>query len=62
VLGKHSGSAAVRAPYGALRIRVDADEAAALLAQVRAYAVRHKHPPQRAELLRLYHELIHEAA
>ena len=62
VLGKHSGSAAVRAAYAALGIGVDAAEAAALLAQVRAYAVRHKHPPQRAELLRLYHELIHEAA
>jgi len=51
VLGKHSGSAAIRYAYGRLGVDHLADsQIAALLVQVRAFAARFKRPPEEEDL------------
>ncbi len=52
VLGKHSGSAAVRWAYGRLGIRLDEEGARAVLPLLREHAARTKRPPEQADLLR----------
>jgi homocitrate synthase NifV len=58
VLGKHSGSAGVRAAYGRLDLQLSDAAAQALLEHIRAYAVRTKRAPDDAELERLYREVL----
>jgi homocitrate synthase NifV len=57
VLGKHSGSTAVRAAYAALGIAVDEATARTLLALIRAHAVSHKQAPGAAQLRRLHRQI-----
>lgn len=54
VLGKHSGSSAVRQAYQALGIALDNDTAQALLARVRNFVVERKQTPGPDDLVVLY--------
>ncbi|MBI5335396.1 MAG: homocitrate synthase [Burkholderiales bacterium] len=56
VLGKHSGSHAVRHAYAALGLVVDEALAAGLLQRIREHVCRHKAPPTDAELRRFHLE------
>jgi homocitrate synthase NifV len=58
VLGKHSGSAGVRAAYGRLDLQLAEEAVQPLLERIRAHAVRTKRPPDDAELERLYIEVL----
>lgn len=53
VLGKHSGSAGLRAACGRLDLQLDDDAVQALLPRVRAHVMRTKRAPADAELRRL---------
>lgn len=52
VLGKHSGTAAVRWAYGEMGFEIDEAQAQRILALVRAHAVDYKRAPEPADLLR----------
>ena len=56
VLGKHSGSRAVRLAYQALGLPVDEPQVPQLLERVRAHAVRTKRSPTSSELQQFYLE------
>ncbi len=56
VLGKHSGSSAVRAAYCTLGLTISLEESALLLALIRDHASRTKTAPDSALLVRLYLE------
>jgi homocitrate synthase NifV len=56
VLGKHSGSASVRAAYARLGLAPSADESQALLTQIRRHVLATKREPSDSELLRFYLE------
>jgi len=56
VLGKHSGSSAVRAAYCSLGLTISHEESALLLALIRDHATRTKTAPDSALLVRLYLE------
>lgn len=58
VLGKHSGSAGVRAALGKLDLHPPEEAVAPLLQRIRAHAVRTKRRPSNAELQRLYLEVL----
>ena len=53
VLGKHSGSNAVRMVYAGIGVELDSDEAQRILALIRQFVTEHKHPPEIADLHRL---------
>ena len=52
VLGKHSGSGAVRWAYGRMGIRLDDEAARAVLPLLREHAAHTKRPPEQHDLLR----------
>jgi len=54
VLGKHSGSRGVVQAYTGLGIQLDGNQAQAILAQVRTFAVSYKRPPSLADLHHFY--------
>jgi homocitrate synthase NifV len=54
VLGKHSGSAGVRAAFGRLDLQLAEESVPALLERIRELAMRTKRAPDDAELKRLY--------
>lgn len=54
VLGKHSGSAAVRWAYRQVGLALDQEQARLILPLVRAHAARAKRPPSLGELLGFY--------
>jgi homocitrate synthase NifV len=56
VLGKHSGTRAVRLAYQALGLSLDEPQVPELLERVRGHAVRTKRPPTPAELQQFYLE------
>jgi homocitrate synthase NifV len=58
VLGKHSGSAGVRAAYGRLDLQLVDEAVQPLLERIRAHAMRTKRAPDDAELERLYGEVL----
>lgn len=58
VLGKHSGSAGLRAAYGRLDLQLAEAAVQPLLQRVRAFAMRTKRALDDAELLRLYSEVL----
>lgn len=58
VLGKHSGSAGVRAALGKLDLHPPEEAVAPLLQRIRAHAVRTKRRPSSADLKRLYLEVL----
>jgi len=58
VLGKHSGSAGVRAAYGRLDVQLADEAVQPLLARIRSHAMRTKREPSDAELERLYLEVL----
>jgi homocitrate synthase NifV len=62
VLGKHSGSAAVRAAYARLGLHLSSDESQQLLEHIRALVVVTKVAPSDADLERLYLETLPLAA
>ena len=62
VLGKHSGSAAVRAAYARLGLHLSSDESQQLLEHIRALVVVTKVAPSDADLERLYLETLPHAA
>jgi homocitrate synthase NifV len=57
VLGKHSGSRAVREAYRSMGIAVDDEQARHLLSRVRSHAEAQKNPPGAAELRRFLDEI-----
>lgn len=59
VLGKHSGSRAVRSAYQAMGLPVVEPQVQALLARIRAHAVHAKRPPTADELQRFFLEASH---
>ncbi len=61
VLGKHSGSHAVRQVFAELGVELDAVQAAQLLARVRDYVSETKRAPRRVDLRRFLDELQHQA-
>lgn len=61
VLGKHSGTAAVKMAYDRLGVAVDDRAAAAILPRVRALATSAKRPPTADELLAFHHDLTVDA-
>jgi homocitrate synthase NifV len=60
VLGKHSGSAAIKLAYSGLGIEVSDTEAQAILPRVRSLAGSHKRPPTSDELVRFHYEIVVE--
>jgi len=60
VLGKHSGSAGLRAAFGRLDLQLADEAVQPLLQRIRAHAMRTKREPSDAELERFYLEDIHE--
>src|SRR5450631_1265336 len=58
VLGKHSGSAGVRAACGRLQLPLADDAVRPLLERIRDHAVRTKRAPDDAELQRLYLDVL----
>lgn len=58
VLGKHSGSAGLRAAYGRLDLQLTDEAVPPLLERVRAHAARTKRAPDDADLKRLYLEVL----
>jgi homocitrate synthase NifV len=62
VLGKHSGSAAVRAAYARLGLHLSSEESQQLLEHIRALVVVTKAAPSDADLERLYLEALPHAA
>ena len=60
VLGKHSGSAAIKLAYSGLGIEVSDTEAQAILPRVRSLAGSHKRPPTSDELVRFHCEIVVE--
>lgn len=58
VLGKHSGSAAVRAAYARLGLHLSADATQQLLERIRAHVVMTKQTPTDEDLERLYLEAL----
>lgn len=57
VLGKHSGTQAVRRGYADIGVDLSRDQADQLLPLIRRFAIRHKRPPVAADLLGLYQSL-----
>ncbi|GEA17707.1 homocitrate synthase [Moorella sp. E306M] len=63
VIGKHSGTAAIKAKFAAYGIALSQDDAAAMLERVRAAAVQLKRSLDDKELVYLYEDyLLHQAA
>ena len=62
VLGKHSGSRAVINAYAKLGIRLDENQARAVLDRIRQFAVIAKRPPEEVELERFYIESVSSRA
>ena len=60
VLGKHSGSAAIKLAYSGLGIDVSDAHAQAILPRVRSLAGSHKRPPTSDELVRFHNEIVVE--
>ena len=58
VLGKHSGSAGVRAAFGKLDLQLSDEALHPLLERIRAHAMRTKRAPDDSELKRLYLEVL----
>ena len=58
VLGKHSGSAGVRAAFGKLDLQLSDEALHPLLERIRAHAMRTKRAPDDGELKRLYLEVL----
>ena len=58
VLGKHSGSAAIKLAYSGLGIEISDIEAQAILPRVRSLAGSHKRPPTSDELVRFHYEIV----
>jgi len=58
VLGKHSGSAGLRAAFGRLDLQIADEAVSPLLERVRDHAMRTKRAPDDAELLRLYLDVL----
>lgn len=58
LLGRHSGTQAVVSAYAELGITLDRGDARRLLKKVRQHALRHKRPPERADLIGLHHRLV----
>lgn len=58
VLGKHSGSHAVRHAYARIGLPLDETRAVTALALIRDHAMRHKRAPSRDELERIYLEVM----
>ena len=56
VLGKHSGSRAVKNAYGRLGMTLSDSQAKSVLAKIRVHAMRTKHSPNADELARFYLE------
>ena len=54
VLGKHSGSAAVRAAFGRLDLQLPDAAVPHLIERIREHAMRTKRAPDDAELKRMY--------
>jgi homocitrate synthase NifV len=54
VLGKHSGSAGVRAAFGRLDLQLAEESVPTLLERIRELAMRTKRAPNDTELKRLY--------
>jgi homocitrate synthase NifV len=61
VLGKHSGSAGLRAVFARLGLALDDQVVPPLLERIRAHAVRHKRAADDAELMHLYLEVLPHA-
>lgn len=62
VLGKHSGSASVRAAYARLGLSPSADESQALLALIRRHVLATKREPSERELMGFYLDTLPRAA
>jgi homocitrate synthase NifV len=62
VLGKHSGSAAIKLAYSGLGIDVNDTEAQAILPRVRSLAGSHKRPPTPDELVLFHRETVLESS
>ncbi|MCX9154635.1 homocitrate synthase [Niveibacterium sp. 24ML] len=60
VLGKHSGTGAVKSVFSGLGHRLGDHEASALLGQVRRFVSLEKRTPDDLDLMRLFHGLKHE--
>lgn len=58
VLGKHSGSASVRAAFGRLDLQLTDETVRPLLERIRDHAMRTKRAPDDAELKRLYLDVL----
>jgi len=58
VLGKHSGSAGVRAAFGKLDLQLSDEALHPLLERIRDHATRNKRAPDDSELKRLYLEVL----
>lgn len=58
LLGRHSGTQAVVSAYAELGITLDRGDARRLLKKVRQHALRHKRPPESADLIGLHHRLV----
>lgn len=62
VLGKHSGSAAVRAAYARLGLSPNASESKALLALIRRHVLATKREPSERDLMAFYLDTLPQAA
>ncbi len=57
VLGKHSGSRAVREAYAKLNLALDQAQSEQILSRLRRFVTSTKRAPESADLMRFYHEL-----
>jgi homocitrate synthase NifV len=62
VLGKHSGTRALRRALEALGLEVEPAQATAMLARLRGFVTQSKRPPTDCELLGFYQELARDSA